>query len=188
MRSRPHICLLVCGFALAFAGCGSDDEGTIPPDDAENLLNQIEAVQAAVDENNCVLAEQHAQELIATVNNLPSDVDREVAGELTKAADNLRGMTTDPDECTTGASGFDGVQTTDTTDTETTEPETTVTETTTPEEETTTEEAPEEEQQQPPEEQPEPPAGGDQGGGGDQGTGPPTQSGGLEVPSGGGGG
>ena len=188
MRGRRHICLLVCGFALALAGCGSDEEGTIPPNDADNLLNQVEAVQTAVNEGNCELAADHAQELITTVNNLPSDVDNEVASELTKAADNLRGMTADPDECTTGASGIEGVQPTDTTETETTEPETTVTETTTPEEETTTEEEPEESGQQPPEEeQPTPPAEGDQGGGGGGG-GAPTQSGGLEVPSGGGGG
>ena len=190
MRGRHVICLLVCGFALALAGCGSDEDGTIPPDDADNLLNQVEAVQSAVEEGNCELAEDHAAELITTVNNLPNDVDTEVASELTRAADNLRGMTADPDECASGTSGVGGVQPIDTTDTETTEEPETTTTTTTTEEETTTEEPPPEEEEPQPQEpaEPAPPAGGNQGGGQGGGTGGPTQSGGLEVPSGGGGG
>ena len=191
MRGRTHISLLVCVSALTLAACGGDDGGTIPPDEADNLLSQLEAVQGYVDDGDCLHAEQQVAELINQVNALPSDVDPKVESELTKAADNLRGMTADPTQC--GASGITGAQPTeetDTTDTETTEPETTVTETTTPEEETTTEEQPEEEQpqeQQPPEEQPEeqptPAPGGGQSGGTS-----PTQSGGLEVPDGSGGG
>ena len=181
MRGRLHIWLLVCGFALALAGCGSDDDGTIPPSDAEGLLTVLAAVEKYADEGNCELAQSQAAEFVSRVNALPNDVDPEVAGELTKAATNLDGLATN--DCTeTGASGLDEVQP-DTTDAETTEPETTVTETTTPEEETTTEEPPEEEQQQPEEDQPAEPAGGGQDEG-DQG-GSATPGGGTAAPSGG---
>jgi hypothetical protein len=189
MRGRLLISLLVCAFALGFSACGGDDDGTIPPDDADNLLNQVEAVKDAVDEGNCELAQDHAQELISVVNNLPNEVDSKVASELTKAASNLDELAADPTECVSGASGVTGPQTTDTTETDTTEPETTepetTTTTTTTEEETTTEETPQE---------PEPPAGGgnqgDQGGGNTTSPPPtggaPSPSGGLEPPSGGG--
>jgi len=180
MRARLPICLLVCGFALALAGCGSDDDGTIPPDDAEGLLTVLAAVEKYADEGNCELAQSQAAEFISRVNALPNDVDPEVAGELTKAATNLDGLAAN--DCTeTGASGLDEVQP-DTTEAEPTEPETTVTETTTPEEETTTEEPPAEEEQ-PEEDQPAEPAGGGQDEG-DQG-GSPTPGGGTAPPSGG---
>ena len=181
MRGRLHIWLLVCGFALALAGCGSDEVGTIPPDEANNLLAVLAAVEKYADEGNCELAQSQAAEFISRVNALPNDVDNEVAGELTKAATNLDDLAAN--DCTeTGASGLDEVQP-DTTEPETTEPETTVTETTTPEEETTTEEQPAEEEQQPEEEQPAEPAGGGQDQG-DQG-GTVTPGGGAAPPSGG---
>jgi hypothetical protein len=183
MRGRTHICLLVCGFALALAGCGSNNNGTIPPDEANNLLAVLAAVEKYADEGNCELAQSQAAEFISRVNALPNDVDNEVAGELTKAATNLDDLAAN--DCTeTGASGLEEVQP-DTTATETTEPETTVTETSTPEEETTTEEPPAAEEQ--PEEEPQQPAGGGQDQGGSQGGGnaTPTPGGGLVPPSGG---
>jgi hypothetical protein len=183
MRGTLRNSLLVCAFAIALAGCGSDD-GTIPPEDADNLINQLEAVQNYVEEGECDRAEQQAEELVTAVNELPNDVDPEVAGELTKAAANLDQLASEPEQCTeTGASGIGGVEPTDTTDTtETVEPETTTTETTTtdeepPEEETTTIEPPPDDE---PEQDPgqEPPTGNQGGGGGG-----PT-SGGLEPPTG----
>jgi hypothetical protein len=191
MRGRLRNPLLVCGIALTLAGCGGGGDGTIPPSDAENLLNQLEAVQNDVQSGDCDTAAQHTQEFIAGVNALPKGVDPQVESELTKAADNLRTMVSDPTECAIGTTGNTGLETTDTTatdttDTETTAPETTVTETTTPEEETTT-------QEEPAEQPPAPTGGGNEGGdqgGGDTSPPPsggePSQSGGLEVPSGGG--
>ncbi len=185
MRGTLRNSLLMCAFALALAGCGSDD-GTIPPGDADNLLNQIDAVRDAVQEGDCDLAQSHAEELISQVDELPNDVDPEVAGALTKAAANLDDLAANPDQCTeTGASGIPGAQPTETTDTtETVEPETTTTETTTtdeepPEEETTTiEPPPDDEPQEDPGQQPPTGNQGGQGGGAGGGGAPP--SGGVE--------
>jgi hypothetical protein len=189
MRGTLHKSLLVCVFALALAGCGSDD-GTIPPEDADNLLNQVEAVRSAAEGGLCDRAQDHAQEFVDGVNALPNDVDPEVASELTKAATNLEDLAASPSQCTeteTGATGLPGVEPTDTTDTtETVEPETTTTETTSTDEEKPEEEEPEETTtiEPPPDEEPEedpsqaPPTGSQGGGGGG-----PT-SGGLEPPTG----
>jgi hypothetical protein len=192
MRGTLHKSLLVCAFALALAGCGSDD-GTIPPEDADNLLNQVEAVRSAAEGGLCDRAQDHAQEFVDGVNALPNDVDPEVASELTKAATNLEDLAASPSQCTeteTGATGLPGVEPTDTTDTtdttETVEPETTTTETTSTDEEKPEEEEPEETTtiEPPPDEEPEedpsqaPPTGSQGGGGGG-----PT-SGGLEPPTG----
>lgn len=185
MRGTLRNALLVCAFALTLAGCGDGDDGTIPPDDAGDLLAVLAAVERYAEEGNCDLAQKNAAELINQVNALPNDVDPKVASELTKASDHLRVLASDPDNCTeTGTSGITGLETTDTTDTEE-PPETTVTETTTPEEETTTDEQP------PEDENTEPPTGqgqdeGNQGGGQTEGGGVEPSSGGV-TPSGGGG-
>jgi hypothetical protein len=191
MPGRLRNPLLVCVLALALAGCGGGDDGTIPPHDADNLLNQLDAIQDDVDGGDCEQAQAHAQEFIDGVNALPDDVDPEVAGELTKAATNLDQLTSDPAECASGASGITGAETTDTTETDTTEEPATVTEEE-PEEPTTTEEEPTEEE--PTEEEPAdepspepelPNGGGNQGGGNVEPQSPPTEGGGVEPPSGG---
>jgi hypothetical protein len=162
MPRRTRISLLSCVLALALTGCGSNDDGTIPPDDAENLLNQLAAVEQDVDEGNCDFAQQHAQEFVSSVGALPNDVDPKVEQELASAASRLDELASDPSECTeTGTSGLTGDQPTTST-TETVTPETTTEETSTTTEETTTEEPAEEQPSEDPNQQP--PTGGDQGG------------------------
>ena len=180
MRGRLPIPLLVCALALTLAGCGSGDDGTIPPDDANNLLNQVEAVKNDVESGDCETAKQHAQELVAGVNALPNDVDPDVASELTKAAFNLTQLaSTDCEEGTSGITGLDTTETdTTATQTETTQPETTTTTTTEPETTTSTEEQPEE--------PPAPPGGGNEGGNEGGGNVNPTPGGGGLVPPSGG--
>jgi hypothetical protein len=155
--------------ALAISGCGSGNDGTIPPNDAETLLNLLSAVQTEAAQGECELAQDHAQEFVSAVGNLPSDVDPKVADELDSAATNLDQLAKDPSECTeAGASGELGDQPATST-TSTVAPETTTEETTTTEESTTTLEPPTGQQGEPDQQ---PPAGGqDQGGstGGDSG-------------------
>jgi hypothetical protein len=170
--------LLVCVFALALAlaGCGSDDEGTIPPSDAENLLNQLAAVQSAVSEGDCDFAQEHAEEFAGAVEALPNDVEPKVAEELSKAAGNLETLAADPDQCTeTGASGEDGVEPTTPTETapeETSTTSTTSTTSSTTDEETTTNEPSGEQPSEAPGQ--EPPSGNQGQGGGTGGGEPPT--------------
>ncbi len=185
MRGRLVKPLLVCVFALTFAGCGSGDDGTIPQDEADDLLSVLETMQSQIEEGECEFVDENATEFVDRVNALPGDVDPEVASELTKAADNLRVLAAQPDQCAeTGATGITGTTTTETPDT--TDTEATVTETTTPEEETTTEEPAEEEPAEEP--SPEPPAtGGGNEGGNQGGDGAPTPDEDLEPPGGTGG-
>ena len=124
MPVRLMISLLSCVFALSIAGCGSGNDGTIPPNDAENLLNLVTAVQGDISDGECERATEHAQELVSEVGQLPQEVDSEVSNELAKAATNLEQLA--GSQCTdSGASGASGAQTTSTTTTSV--PETTST-------------------------------------------------------------
>ena len=178
MARRRRISLLWCVLALAIAGCGSGDGGTIPPEEADNLLTLLSDVEDDVAAGDCDLAQQHAQEVVDTVATLPGDVDPEVADALAGAADNLDRLAQSPDQCPeTGASGAAEEQPA-TEPTETVAPTTTEeTTTTTTQEETSTPE-PEEEQ---PSEEPESPAPTEEAPSG----GGPTEDGGAEPPSGG---
>jgi hypothetical protein len=175
MPGRTRICLLSCVFALAISGCGSSDDGTIPPSDAENLLTLLSAVQTEAAQGECELAQDHAQEFVSAVGNLPPDVDPKVADELDTAATNLDQLAKDPAECTeAGASGALGDQSTTST-TSTVSPDTTTETSTTEEQPTTTLEPPTGQQGQPDQQ---PPAGGqDQGGSTDGGSGGPASGG-----------
>jgi hypothetical protein len=190
MARRTPKSLLACAVALALGGCGGGGDGTIPPDEADNLLNQLAALQDDVSRGDCDTAKQHAEEFKTGVNELPNDVDPDVASELTKAAANLEDLAADPSQCAgSGTTGESGVDATDTTEPDTTEaePATTTTDTTTTEPDTTSEDTTDE----PADETP-PPESGNQGGdeGGDVSPAPggnvtPTPSGGLQPPSGG---
>jgi hypothetical protein len=180
MRGRTRIALLAGVSAIALGGCGSSNDGTIPMDQSENLLNLLAAVQTSVTDGDCDLAAKTALELTTAVNNLPSDVDQDVQSELTKAAGNLTQLAQDPTQCVaeSGATGPTGIETTEssTTTTSITEPEST---TTNPED--TSDQQPTEDPNQ---EQPDTGTGqGDQGTG--QGTGG-TSSGGTTAGGGGG--
>jgi hypothetical protein len=110
-------------------GCGSSNDGTIPPNDANTLLDNLAAVKSDIARGDCLLAEGHAQEVVDAVNGLPSSVDPKVAGELTKAATHLKELAADPTQCTTGATGESATPST-TSSTSTTESVPTTTSTT----------------------------------------------------------
>jgi hypothetical protein len=135
----------VCVFALALVGCGSSNDGTIPPDDANTLLDNLAAVQSDIAAGDCPLAQGHAQEVVDAVNALPGSVDPKVAGELTRAATHLQELAADPTQCATGATGESGAtstpSTTSTTESVPTTTSTTSTTTTTTEPDTSTTDA-----------------------------------------------
>jgi hypothetical protein len=111
MPGRAQITLLACLCAAAIAGCGSDEEGTIPSQNSEQLISLLDAIERDVASGDCELAQDHAQEFVAGVNLLPADVDREVKGGLQEAAGRLAQLSTDTSQCeTTGASGPEGVE------------------------------------------------------------------------------
>jgi hypothetical protein len=135
--------------ATVIAGCGSDD-GTIPPDNARDLITRLEAIDEQVSLGQCSEAQTQAETFASDVEELPGSVDNEVQRGLEESASRLVSLTSSECEPEEGASGADGAVTTETEPT-TTE-ETTTEETTT--EETTTEEPADEESPEPEDEQP----------------------------------
>jgi hypothetical protein len=166
MPGRLRTIVLACALATALAGCGSGGDGTIPKQDADNLVSLLDGIESDLAAHDCDLIPQHVNAFAEQVNSLPPEVDDEVQKGLIQGADRLVELSKQPEQCqdVSGASG--ATSTTEETTTTTTEPEETTT-TTEPEETTTTTTQPEEES---------PPAnGGNEQGG--NGNGPP-----LEVP------
>jgi len=177
--------LLACVLALALAGCGGDGgggEGTLDPEQARLLEDNLTRVENNLSARRCEEAGTDADELIESVNALPEDVGSEVKEALREMAHNLEALTTE--ECEDDALAEEPAPdpspalapppaTTDTTDTETTE---------LPEDEDQEEEDADE-QEQPEDEAPDPDPGPDQVPPGQQPGGPPGQdddfSGGL---------
>lgn len=163
--------------ATAIAGCGSDD-GTIPPNDAENLINRLDVIESHVQDQNCDQAQAQADGFRDEVNLLPASVDDEVKRGLQQVADQLVELAEsdcEVDEGTTDIGGAVDPETTEATDTTdaTTETETTDTtdEQTTEEPEEPVEEPVEPDTAQPQEsEQIEPPTGNQGQGGGSVGS------------------
>jgi hypothetical protein len=100
---------LSTALALAVVGlgaCGSED-GTIPPQEAEALLAQLEKVEAAVEDDDCTTAQTEVSQLTVAVNALPEEVGVETKESLRRLTENLSELVNDPDQCEepTGATG-----------------------------------------------------------------------------------
>jgi hypothetical protein len=153
--------LMLLAVSLAVAGCGGDDEGApIPSATATALQNQLDGVQARLDNGSVgackdILEGPRGPNLDAVqqlIDAMPDDVDADVRSALEDSFDRLWELV--QQEC-------DDREPTKTTPTET-EPETTPTETepeTTPTETEPTETTPPAEEELPPE------GDGDNGGG-----------------------
>jgi hypothetical protein len=176
----PALAAALAVLAAIVAGCGSDGDGSIPPEVADGLLGRVDAVEQSVAAGDCDLAEQQAEALVSEVGALPAEVEAEVERGLVEGAAQLAELTRAECRQTTGATGVQ--------ETDQVEP--------TPEEEVQPEEQlpDEDEEQQPDEEQPEeeqPPTEGEDGGQGTDGGGeeqPPTEGedgGGEQPPTGG---
>jgi hypothetical protein len=125
-RIAPALALV--GAIVGLSACGSGDDGTIPPDDAESLLTALEQVQQDVDNGDCSVAQTDATQFVGQVDALPKEVGVEVKNVLREAGENLRDMTGDPDQCKepdtgpSGDTGFVPTTSTSTTTTTSTEP------------------------------------------------------------------
>jgi hypothetical protein len=150
---------VIAALALAgLAGCGGGDEegGTIPPENAESMLSQLDGVRSAIDEENCTTAKTDTSQFVEAVNGLPEETGVETKEKLRQAGENLDELIAE--ECEdTGVTGETGP--TETTETTTEEPAAPVTPPPAPSDEG--EDAPPE---QPPGEGGNPPGGGGPGG------------------------
>jgi outer membrane biosynthesis protein TonB len=167
---------LIGPIALAAAcavliSCGGDQEAKgLPPATAEELLNQLDEVEALAQEGSCVSAGDTAEQMQQTLEELPEDVDQELRQVLEDGIARVQSLTEEFETCT----GEEAP-------TETVETETQPTET---EEETQTQETQETQettQTQGTQPQPQPPVtpgGGTGGVGGGGGAGPPGGGGG----------
>lgn len=170
--------LLALGACVAAAGCGSDDEGGkgIPAAQANQLRNQLDIVQARLDngsEGACkdILSAQDANDDAVTeiLNSLPNGVDPDVRNALEESFDNLWSLV---------ESKCNELKPDEPTETQTTPPEETTTEETTPPETTETTTPPPTETTTPPETEPLP----DEGNGNNGGAVPPDGNGGGVGP------
>ena len=107
---------LGCVFALA--SCGSEEEEpTIPTDQGDAILAQLEQLDQQVQAGDCAAAEQTALGIQETIQGLPVDVDGELRETLVSASGNLVAQTRDDEQCEeeeeepppTGATGEVGV-------------------------------------------------------------------------------
>ena len=73
MPGRPQIALLACLSAVALGGCGSDEEGTIPVGNSNQLVQILEGIEDNVAGGNCELAQDQANELVDAANALPAE-------------------------------------------------------------------------------------------------------------------
>jgi hypothetical protein len=171
LAAMPRMKRLSALFALAalvaaISGCGSDDvSGTIPQDDAQQLIADLNAVEAAAASQNCATAEARAQEFVEHVNELPAPSGEALKATLREAGGNLEQLVREP--CASGATGLTGEQ-------PTSKPTTSeeATQTTTATSATTTTSTPTDE-----ETPPAGPSGEGNGNGGENGGGPPSHAG-----------
>jgi outer membrane biosynthesis protein TonB len=100
---RPPALLLsiVLGavFATGLASCGDGEEGGIPPETAEAMLNQLESARAALSSGDCERVQGNAGTLQAQISQLPTDVDPQLRSALTEGANHLADLAALPETC-----------------------------------------------------------------------------------------
>jgi hypothetical protein len=160
----------IAAVGLAIAGCGSSDiDGTIPQEDADQLVSDLDAIEAANASHDCRSAQARTREFLQHVDELPATSGVALKEALRGAGDNLEQLVDDP--CGAGATGESGQQATDSesSDTGSTPPTTPPASSTTPTPSTT-----------PSRTEPPAPPGDGQGQGGDEGAPPSDQGGGSQ--------
>jgi hypothetical protein len=127
-----------CAVGVAACGSGSSDD-LIPAKDASQMLDQLDAIQSAVDRGRCGNVGSEVSTLQAQINDLSKQVDASLRSRLQEGVNNLADI--GPSDCLdrkaqtqtqTVQTQTTETQTTVTTPTETTTTETTPTETTPP--------------------------------------------------------
>jgi hypothetical protein len=196
-QKRVAGALAVAAAAVAISACGSSSSSdqTIPSAKSQILQSRLSAVELAVSEGHCNVAETRAQSFVDAVNQLPDTVGIENKDALRTAGENLQTLAQQPSQCKPtpiGTSGTQGDQTTSTTSSAEVVPTTPTTTATTT---STTSASPPgnsgnsqgggESSGGPPSTPPGQTGGGDTGGGGAAGGGGGTGSGGTGVGGGG---
>jgi hypothetical protein len=111
MSVGGRVSLLAIAAATLLAGCGGD-EGTIPAENSEQLVERLNEIEGAIPEGDCDGAQNSANLFVEQVAQLPADVDSEVKRLLTAGGERLQQLATEQCEepPPTGASGEEGFQ------------------------------------------------------------------------------
>jgi hypothetical protein len=119
---------LLCSFAVA---CGEEQEGLLSAARAENLKEDLDAIDEAVAAGRCNAVDGRLNSLRAEINDLPQSTDRRLRERLETGLANLESQA--PEECAAGETDTQPETTPETEPTETIPPETTPPETVPPE-------------------------------------------------------
>jgi hypothetical protein len=97
---RSLLLALILAVSAALIGCGnSGPDPSITPENARTLLAKIEEIKANVDVGSCLVAADKTDDLVADINDLPSNVNSDVRRALESGANNLKLLLTDPSKC-----------------------------------------------------------------------------------------
>jgi hypothetical protein len=125
-----------CAVGVAACGGSGNKDDLIPSSDASAMIDQLDAIQNAVDKGRCGNVGNQVSKLQSQINGLSKQVDASLKARLQEGVNNLADI--GPSDC------FDRKEKTQTTETQTVETQTTETQTTetTPTETTPTETTP----------------------------------------------
>jgi len=89
MRQRLPLALALVAAALA-AGCGQENRGLIPEDDARAMLESVDRVESACADEDARAARDAADELTDRINELPRRVDDQLQRNLREWARHIQ--------------------------------------------------------------------------------------------------
>jgi hypothetical protein len=95
-RALPVLALAL-GAVLAFGlvSCGSDDEGLLPGDNAQQIVDNLNQVEQDVDNGDCESAAANAEEVQVQIDELGSGVDSQLRQRLSEGAEQLQQVIAD---------------------------------------------------------------------------------------------
>jgi hypothetical protein len=115
---RTALALALAAGAVTLAACGDDEGGTIPPANADQMIDQVDQIETAVEQGECTSAQTDVSQLQGAIFSLPKDVGVDTKNDLRDLATNLGNLVTtqceEPEETPetttpeTGATGAEG--------------------------------------------------------------------------------
>jgi hypothetical protein len=78
------------GGALALASCGDDEEGLLPGNTAEDILENLERVEQRAEEQDCSGAAEAAERVAVQIEELGTEVNERLKRALSEGADQLQ--------------------------------------------------------------------------------------------------
>jgi hypothetical protein len=113
---RISLALALAAGALGLSACGDDEGGTIPPENADALLAEVETLEQSIEADQCSNAAASVARLQDQVDLLPKEVGEPTKDDLRDLTDNLQTLVASdcdeaqeaPDTTTTPGTGATG--------------------------------------------------------------------------------